>query len=323
MLKKVLGLDVGIKNLAYCLIDSDNDKFKINKWMLVNIINSNLVVCSGKLKNGKICGKKGKFYYEENNTKVYYCKVHTKQHILDTDKIEKESISTTTNQLCSHLSTKDIICGKKALYTFENNPYCTVHKNMYLKNKIKDLSLKPIKKKKCTDLPPEKLCNLLYDKLSEIDFLKELTEINIENQPDLNNTMRGITSMLLSYFVYYKRLHNLDYTIRLVSPSMKINMDDNMLEFTKEYISKHDKTKRTNCKCRICKLGIEINKNIEAHKNELANFKFDYDSIKELGIIKTHKVLKDNNMLEYLSMIETHKKQDDLCDAFLHAYNKL
>ena len=64
---KILSIDVGIKNLAYCLLDKDKDKtdFNIIKWNTINLLDENK--CSE-------CGKPAKF--SKNN--ICYCRKHAK-----------------------------------------------------------------------------------------------------------------------------------------------------------------------------------------------------------------------------------------------------
>ena len=79
---KILSIDIGIKNLAYVILECDvNDKknnanelkgfkdFKIIKWDVINLCNK-LISC-----NQQCCSKEAKFH--KNN--VFYCKNHTKK----------------------------------------------------------------------------------------------------------------------------------------------------------------------------------------------------------------------------------------------------
>ena len=79
---KILSIDIGIKNLAYAILECDvNDKknnvnelkdfkdFKIIKWDVINLCNK-LISC-----NEQCCSKEAKFH--KNN--IFYCKNHTKK----------------------------------------------------------------------------------------------------------------------------------------------------------------------------------------------------------------------------------------------------
>ena len=71
---KVLSIDVGIKNLAYCLLEVENDTYIIQKWDVINLCKSKIAICKENKKNGKKCMNKAKF---EKNGK-HYCKTHAK-----------------------------------------------------------------------------------------------------------------------------------------------------------------------------------------------------------------------------------------------------
>ena len=67
---KILSFDVGIKNLAYCLID--NKDYSIEDWGIINI--SVDPVCSHCNKqNGKTCDKTAKVVTEDG---FYLCSTH-------------------------------------------------------------------------------------------------------------------------------------------------------------------------------------------------------------------------------------------------------
>ena len=71
---KILSFDVGIKNLAYCLINKTNDEnFKIEDWGKINLDDEKLI-CNCNLRNNKKCLKNANYYYEKNNVKIYLCK---------------------------------------------------------------------------------------------------------------------------------------------------------------------------------------------------------------------------------------------------------
>jgi hypothetical protein len=68
---KVLSWDVGIINLAYCLIDYNKEtkKFIIIDWNIINLTDREKMKCN-------ICNNNPSSYQEVNN--LYYCKVHSK-----------------------------------------------------------------------------------------------------------------------------------------------------------------------------------------------------------------------------------------------------
>ena len=70
MIYKILSFDVGIKNLAYCLLEIDTitKEYKINDWGIINLSDEVIVPkCNFKVTNAKagtekLCGKTASFY---------------------------------------------------------------------------------------------------------------------------------------------------------------------------------------------------------------------------------------------------------------------
>lgn len=339
--RKILSWDVGIKHLAFSIISETPTGFTIDKLENIDLTDSDILKCCGLLKkknkNAKeeICGAHAKFFCGIK----YYCGTHKSQYIVDSDAVEKQYVTICNNEnkssssglvseLCEYKSNKKgTKCVKKVTFIFDGIKCCKSHKDIQFKSKIKELTLKPLKIKNCMDTPPQVICEKMYKKLNDLECIRSVTDVYIENQPELNNTMRGVSSMLLAYFVFLSQSSNLTMTIQFVSAAIKIKLDADMIKYTIEYIDEHKKinvrAQKNDCKCRICKLDIELKRNKEEFQENYLKYKFNYDSTKELGIIYTQKILKDNNMNDILNLINSHNKKDDLCDAFLHGYKKL
>ena len=78
---KIISIDVGIKNLAICIINTTNNKnsnnnvkslISIDKWDVIDLFDETNKCCDIKDKNGLQCNKAAKFF--KNN--CYYCKNH-------------------------------------------------------------------------------------------------------------------------------------------------------------------------------------------------------------------------------------------------------
>ena len=140
----VCSFDVGIKNLAYCIITKNNNEFTIIDWGIINIYKD-------KYENLKCCGtriskeKKKKFNSEwksnyMKNVKVtgkcYFdnCKINAKYKCIDQNlyclKHKNEVIK---KKIVEHST---INCGSKAkFYVNKKNElqgYCGVHKKKYV-----------------------------------------------------------------------------------------------------------------------------------------------------------------------------------------------
>ena len=73
---KLLSIDVGMKNLAYCLLDIDiSNNYVIDEWGIINLCKDKQQYCNCNKKSGK-CTSKAKYF--KNN--IYYCKTHAKQN---------------------------------------------------------------------------------------------------------------------------------------------------------------------------------------------------------------------------------------------------
>jgi hypothetical protein len=72
--KLVAAFDIGIANMSLCIMELENDKAKILKWNIINIVSDNNKCCK-RLKNGTRCNKIAHFR-EGNNIEKNYCSSH-------------------------------------------------------------------------------------------------------------------------------------------------------------------------------------------------------------------------------------------------------
>jgi hypothetical protein len=101
---RILSIDVGINNLSYCILEKIDNEVNIlngywNNLSLINDTNLLNLKCSGKKKNGIICGKKCKFFrnINVNDELLGYCLSH-KDTLCNEIKINKTK-TLTTNEL--------------------------------------------------------------------------------------------------------------------------------------------------------------------------------------------------------------------------------
>ena len=80
MVYKIVSWDVGIKNLAYCILSKNDDvtDYQITKWDIINLIDSknDLICCNEK------CKHKANLYCEKDPSKYVYCGKHKLNHDL-------------------------------------------------------------------------------------------------------------------------------------------------------------------------------------------------------------------------------------------------
>lgn len=78
----ILAVDVGLRNLALCVINTANSKdmkkYTIKLWDVFNILDDDSTpkLCNATMKSGKICNKKCSLKYTDNGVVVYSCKPH-------------------------------------------------------------------------------------------------------------------------------------------------------------------------------------------------------------------------------------------------------
>jgi hypothetical protein len=229
------------------------------------------------------CGLKASFTHNGK----YYCKVHSKK--CETLKPYEELFCEDKTQICTHL-VKGKYCGKKSILKYDNNHYCTTHSKSYYKVLQTVYKVKPYKNKCIKDLD----FDLTLKKLIEVlDSKKELLKANtvlIENQPSFKNPrMKTISTFLYSFYMIRgiidkERTKSSITKVKFMSPS-------NKLKVVTEGESKKLITLKATDESKAYKLT------------------------KELGIKYCKELI--SHLPEWLKVLESHKKKDDLCDAFL------
>lgn len=292
MSKKILGFDVGIKNLAFCILNADDKEYKIEKWGIINL-DDDRKVCQYMLRTNKECGKTANFSYfnKEKNNDSYLCKSHHTKYIPENYALEdtKESDKFCTYQECIDDINKS--CNKKSNCTLLGTYYCKTHGKQELKKLERENKIKKLSDQSCNKLPIITLTKKLCEKLDNHPDFLQVDEVLIENQPSmLNPKMKTISSILYSYFM----INGIGNVIKNKSTisNVKFNAPSNKLKVNKDGTAK------------ILKLA--------------KNKKEEYEYTKELGILYCKELIKNDNLnLDYLS---TEFKKDDLCDAFLHGF---
>lgn len=284
---KILSFDVGIVNLAYCIIDKyDNNDFKILDWGIINLDNSRKC-CSFIMRNNKQCNNNATYTYVVNNQDTYLCRSHKNKNI----QYECDKQTCNDDSVCSYKNSKNIVCGKKGKYFIDNETYCTTHSKSTIKKKSTMAQPKKININS-NKIPIDKLATKLFTTLDTNKHFLDCDIVLIENQPSLKNpTMKTISSFLYSYFcirgiIDVKFTSSKINSVNFISPSNKLKIN---AEHTDKIIDKENNNKS-----------------------------IIYDITKALGIVYTKALLEsDSTNLEF---INNQSKSDDLCDAFLQAF---
>ena len=195
---KLLSFDVGIKNLAYCLIEvNDDKKFTILKWGIIDLLNRPVYTCCAKQrkKPHTICGKSASYKDPEQKQ---YCKQHAK--------------STEYIILPKDLGDTHIKRAKVSELKLLADKYEIKYDTPILKKTLVE-KLNDFKKIKClTPIKEEKVdSSLVGMSISMTHIFDDLFKndniecVLIENQiSKIASTMKTIQGMITQYFVMIK-----------------------------------------------------------------------------------------------------------------------
>ena len=287
---KILSIDIGIKNLAYVILECDvNDKknnanelksfkdFKIIKWDVINLCNK-LISC-----NQQCCSKEAKFHKDN----VFYCKNHTKktEYSLPTCNIKtlhKQSVANLSLLLEQYQIKIEKPINKASLIKLIEeylNSTCfeaieTVNANNV---NLIDIGIS--------------IKNELNELFKNFDLVS-IDQIILENQiSPIANRMKTIQGMISQYFIDCN-----NYNIKFISATNKL----------KPFISKESKYMND------YKDYCENNDTKESKEKKLS-----YNERKKLSIYYTKQLLEHKNMSQEVAFFIKHSKKDDLADCFL------
>ena len=93
----ILSIDVGIKNLAFCLckkiinIEDNKINIEIIDWSIINLINNNLCTAI------KSCKCNAKYFVNDNDIVYYFCNKHAEKSKYNIDKLTKFKSNNSNN----------------------------------------------------------------------------------------------------------------------------------------------------------------------------------------------------------------------------------
>jgi hypothetical protein len=191
---KIISIDVGIKNLACCVLDIMEQDCKIVSWDIINLCNetNQNQKCSCKNKNKKSCSNIARYYKEE----VYYCLKHANENKLlieptelSITKLKKKKVGE-LEEICKKY---DIEIGIKEL-----------KKNLIekLERYVKDKCLQKIKKTNANHVNLVDIGRSINEKLTQEYGLYDIDVVLIENQiSPIANRMKTVQGMIAQYFI--------------------------------------------------------------------------------------------------------------------------
>lgn len=286
---RIISIDIGIKNLAYCILDiSDNpnnsnntnnvlhsqESFTIIKWDVINLCGEN-AKCNYKKKDKKSniidCKRQAK-YYKENE---YVCSIHSKQknlkYIIPDNYICKLWKNIENNKT---ISMKDIekVFDLLNLSIDKNIISDKTQKEYYkeiIKNKLEEKYYKEIATSKANEMSLIDIGKCIHLTLHTHIPIETIDKVIIENQiSPIANRMKTLQGMITQYFI----MNNI---------------------FDIEFISSKNKLK------------------------DFTDEKLDYKERKTKSIEITNTILSNDLYKKWSDLFHIHKKKDDLADCLL------
>jgi hypothetical protein len=290
---KVLSIDIGIKNLAYVILELTNldkntivngpQEFKIIKWDVINLCNK-FISCSANKCTKQAC-------FHKNDT--FYCKNHTKKTeyslpVCNIKTLHKQSVANLSTLVEKYdLKLEKPINKSSLIKTIEEYANTTCFEAIETINannvNLIDLGIS--------------LKNELNELFNNYD-LTSIDQIIIENQiSPIANRMKTIQGMISQYFIDCN-----NYNIKFISATNKL----------KPFINKESKYV---CGYKdLCEID-EVKDVKEAKENK--DKKLSYNERKKLSIYYTKQLLEHKNMCNEHAFFIKHSKKDDLADCFL------
>lgn len=318
-MSKILSFDVGIKNLAYCFMQFNEDKTfdKIVEWGIINLKSDlwmpeqNNKKCGFKKKD-IACGKGTNHWIIKDGQRVDLCKMHANSFIKTYNAEMKTGDCDSNHQVVEKVGfeyypyeLRDLRCkcGDKSRKFKMNGVGLEQIRLIGFCNKCsKKEGGNLIKISEYMKEDDTKLYTKLYEGLSHLG-LEGITNVIIENQPALKNPrMKSIQMFIYSYFfcgAKEGKFPELD-GVRFFNASKKLNptaIVEEMLKENGEEVKKEEKT--------------------EQEGGEMTEYRA-YKKRKSDGVELVRKILKGGG--EWLDYFESHPKKDDLADSLLQGF---
>jgi len=210
---RIISIDVGIKNLAYCILEGYADNYKIIQWDVINLCGSdqvcNCVLKTKVQKGGKkkdkvkllpidnkvsLCNKKASFLKTVEHTTHFFCQPHAKisDYILP-NKSLKNLKSWKRDALLAYVQEQGVVYDT-------TDKKDTLIKNIsdYVKAKV----LEPISNVSANDLTLIQMGIKLVKEFDKVLDLAHIDQIVIENQiSPIANRMKTLQGMIAQYFI--------------------------------------------------------------------------------------------------------------------------
>jgi hypothetical protein len=299
---KILSIDVGIKNLAFCLLEVNEldttselitklitkqitDNATILKWDTINLAQQCEEKKCCEIDKNILCNKPAKF---TKNTKCY-CLKHSKKQVfkipstkLKSAFINKQKINS-LYQIADEYNIKySLSCKKKDIILLIND-YININ------------CFEPVENTNASKIDLVTIGRNIQFKFDLIlcDHLSSIDKVIIENQiSPIANRMKTIQGMIAQYFI----MKNNNIQIDFVNASNKLKIKKDIINDTNPVLT-----------------------NTDTVITDTTDIKTKYSDRKKQGIEQSLEFLTHHNFKEWTIFFKTHTKKDDLADSFLQA----
>jgi hypothetical protein len=290
---KILSIDVGIKNLAFCLFDKSEDVsyFKVTKWDIINISEQEDDLLCGFTEKNIACNKPAKF--KKNNQ--CFCLKHSKKQPnlqIPTSQQKSSFINKQKLQKLCEIATSH---GIKYQPKVKKNDLIQLINEYVHKNYFENIESKKADKIDLFNIGLN--IKTKFNKLFEIEG--KIDYVIIENQiSPIATRMKTIQGMIVQYFIMSNiQVDHIDF----ISAANKL----------KDFGTNTNNTENTS------KNNVDLGKTEKTEKTEKSK-KIKYSDRKKMGISKCLEIItNDFRFNEHINYFSKHKKKDDLSDSFL------
>lgn len=204
---KILSIDVGIKNLAFCLFENNTstnaNEFVIKKWNSINVSEKIVAVCGFIEKNNQFCNKPAKF----TKGKECFCLKHSKKQnfIIPTSELKKNFIQKQKIQKLFDLADKYKISYKKPVKKDDLIELINEYIEKTCFDLISTTNANKIDLVTIGENIKIKLDDILLDE-GKIEY------IIIENQiSPIANRMKTIQGLITQYFIMRENYNHIEF----------------------------------------------------------------------------------------------------------------
>jgi hypothetical protein len=290
---KILSIDVGIKNLAFCLFDKSADltQFKVTKWDIINISEQEDNLLCGFVEKNITCNKPAKFKKNEQ----CFCLKHSKKQPnlqIPTSQQKPAFINKQKIQKLFEIATSH---GIKYQPKIKKNDLVQLINEYVHQNYFENIESKKADKIDLFNigLNIKTKFNKLFETEGKIDY------VIIENQiSPIATRMKTIQGMIVQYFIMSNiQVDHIDF----------ISAANKLKDFGTNTNNSENKSKD----------NVDLDKTEKSEKSEKPE-KTKYSDRKKMGISKCLEIItNDFRFNEHVNYFSKHKKKDDLSDSFL------